>query len=510
MEASLERLKQGIFAVLIAIMSFYCMMTTDYRYLYAILITVAVAVVAGWVLYPKVYAYLMPYMREHIGTAVLVFVWAEYMAYTTFLHNAHLAQERCILGPSLFRWWGYAISGIGIWFLILVAVRFLTEFVSDVWSKLDGAIRREYLWFSVVLSAVVVICYCVKPGWYTFFDRIYSLDSGSLLGNLYGNPEFIEPPHPLYGIVSYPITVAVQGIGALFVPQKFDTLFVAIGVQLICLQAILWSGLLLQRMTKHSYIFRLYTCTNAVLLYSIALEKYQLAAFFVVLYVYLRIENRAGSDTAIVLSAGTMLTSAWIGILELFGTNPVKEKCKRIGRILLWSVVVMIVSGHFLFFHQEVFYLLGMQQEFAVAVPMLGRLQAVFWMIQSAFVPLNAVEDAGFVVWKDVTTGWSLVGIAIFGLMLYGFLRKYRERLYQIAFAWVVLAFVLFVPLNWAVIETPLFNILFLWAILLLAVEGLDGILEKMKLSARAIYTIVPIVCVVAFLLDFLFLLRVM
>lgn len=510
MEASVERLKQGMFAVLIAITSFYCMMTTDYRYLYAIGITVAVSLATGWFLYPRVYAYLMPYVREHIGSAILVFLWAEYTAYSMFLHNAHLAQERCILGPFLFRWWGYGIAGLGIWLVLLVAVRFLSELVTDVWRKLDGKIRREYLWFSVVLSTVVVICYCAKPGWYTFFDRIYSLDSGSLLGNLYGNPEFIEPPHPLYGIIGYPIATAIQGIGAVFVPRVYDTLFLAIGVQLVCVQAILWSGLLLQRMTKHAYIFRVYCCTNAVLLYSIALEKYQLAAFFVVLYVYLRIENRAGSDTAIVLSAGTMLTSAWIGILELLGTDPVKEKGKRIGRILLWSVVLMIASGHFLFFHQEVFYLFGMQREFAVDIPLLGRLQAVFWMIQSAFVPLNNVEDAGFVVWRDVTTGWSIIGIACFAIMIYGFLRKYRERLYQIAFAWVVLAFVLFVPLNWAVIETPLFNILFLWAILILLVEGMDGILKKMKLSAGVVYTIMSIICFVAFVLDYLFILRVM
>lgn len=510
MEASVERLKQGMFAVLIAIMSFYCMMTTDYRYLYAIGITVVVSLVTGWFLYPRVYAYLMPYVREQIGKSVLVLLWGEYTAYTMFLHNAHFAQDRCILGPALFRWWGYGIAGLGIWLMLLVAVRFLSELVADVWSKLDGKIRREYLLFSLVFSVVVVICYSMKPGWYTSFDRIYSLDSGSLVGNLYGNPEFIEPPHPLYGIIGFPISTAIQGIGALFVPQVYDSLFFAIGIQLICVQAILWSGLLLQRMTKHAYIFQLYCCTNAVLLYSIALEKYQLAAFFVVLYVYLRLENREGSDTAVVLASGTMLTSAWIGILELLGSDTIVNKLKRVARILLWAVVVMIVSGHFLFFHQEMFYLFGMHQEFAEDIPMLGRLQAVFWMIQSAFVPLNAVEDAKYIVWRDVTTGWSIIGIACFVIMIYGFLRKYKERLYQIAFVWVVLAFVLFVPLNWAVIETPLFNILFLWAMLLLLVEGLDGILKKTKLSAGAVYTLMSIICFVAFVLDFLFILRVM
>lgn len=486
------------------------MMTTDYGYWYAILITLVVGAVTGWVLYPRVLAYLVPYVREHMGRTGLVLIWAEYSAYQMFLHNTHLAQQRCVFPPVVFRWWGYALAGLGIWVVYLIAVRFLWEFLEELWSKLDANIRREYRWVSVILSVAVVICYSVKPGWYTLFDRIYSLDSGSLLGNLYGNPEFIEPPHPLYGIVGYPIAMAIQGIGALFVPQKFDTLFFAIGIQLICVQAILWSGLMLQKMTKHPYLFRLYCATNAVLLYSIALEKYQLAAFFVVLYVYLRMENHKGSDTAIVLAAGTMLTSAWIGILELLGSDKLIDKCKRVGRILLWAVVLLIASGHFLFFHQEVFYLFGMHREFSVEIPLLGRLQAVFWMIQSAFLPLNAIEDAKYIIWRDVTVGWSLIGIAIFAVMLYGFLRKRGERLYQIALAWVALAFLLFVPLNWAVIETPLFSILFLWAILLLFAAGLDGILEKTKLSGKAVYTGLSILCFVVFALDFLFILRVM
>lgn len=479
-------------------------------YLYAILITALVSLATGWVLYPRVAAYVWPHYRDHIGAAGMLFLWAEYMAYHIFLHNAHFAQERCVLGASFFRWWGYAIAGIVIWLVLLVVARFATELITDIWNHMDGTLRKEYLAATVILSLVVVVCYCIRPGWYTFFDRIYSLDSGSLLGNLYGNPEFIEPPHPLYGIVGYPIAMAFQGLGELLVPQKYDTLFLAIGVQLVCLQSVLWSGILLQMLTKHKYIFGFYCCTNAALLYSIALEKYQIAAFFVLLYVYLRTEKRTGSDTAIVLAAGTMLTSAWIGILELFGKDSLLEKCKRIGRILLWAVVLMIVSGHFLFFHQEVLYLFDVKGAFAEQVPVLGRVQAVFWMMQSAFVPLNAVEDRGFVTWAGVNSGWSIVGILIFTLMLYGFWRKRGEKLYQIALVWVALAFVLFVPLNWAVYETPLFNILFHWGIMLLAVEGIDGLIAKLHGNAKAVYVTISAICLVTFLMDFIYILQVM
>ena len=162
----------------------------------------------------------------------------------------------------------------------------------------------------------------------------------------------------------------------------------------------------------------------------------------------------------------------------------------------------MIGSGHFLFFHQEMLGIFQTKKAFAVNVPIIGRIKAVFWMIHSVFLPIDASVEPGYVVWKDVTIGWSILGIVIFLILMYGFVRKYRETLYQVALSWVLFAFILFVPLNWAVKETPLFNIMFHWAVILLFVSGLDGIIEKVKWNKKIVYSLLCVLNLIVFVMD--------
>ena len=496
--------KRAGFTFLMAVMSFYCMMTTDTKYFYATVITLVVGGLMGWFCYPTVREYLWPYGKEHIGIALFTLLWAERIAQRMMLHNIPRAQAVSVLPLGLFRWYGYALAGIGIWVCLMMAVRLLANGIPTVWNHVDQKVRREFLCIGVIFSLLVVVCYTAFPGWYTQFDRIYSVDTSSLLMNLYGNPEFLEAPHPLYGIVSYPISVLAMDISEYFVPSAYDSLVFALVIQLICIQTVLWSGLLLHVMTKHRYIFLLYCCSNAVMFYCLALEKYQIATFLVVLYMYLRSEKKVGSDTALVLAGGTMFTSFWAGVMELLQKESWKTKLLRVGRIIIWTLGITVASGHFLFFHQELLGMFQLKEAFAKPVPMVGRMQSILWMIHSGFMPIDATMDGGFVIWRDVNSGWSVIGGSILLIALLGFIVKYRDTLAQGAFAWILMAFLLFGPMNWCVTETPLFNIYFHWAIVLLFVFGADWLLKKLRLKPQVVYPVLSGFLLVISVIDYI------
>lgn len=82
---------------------------------------------------------------------------------------------------------------------------------------------------------------------------------------------------------------------------------------------------------------------------------------------------------------------------------------------------------------------------------------------------------------------FTLIGFPIYSL---GFAIHWKERIYQISFAWMIYAWILFVPLNWSVIETPLFNLYFSWAILVLFIGGMDWIIQKLRFNRDFVYII--------------------
>lgn len=505
----MNRIKQAIFSLLITVMSFYCMMTEDYKHVFAMVITILVSFITAWFLYPRIREYTFEYYRQHYVLAGGAFVWAELTAYEMLVQKAALAQEKCtILPDALFRWWDYGMAGIGIWIVYLVLVRFLIELFSYIWMHVADRVRFEYKVLSIALGVAVFLMYIFFPGWFSSMDRIYSADSVTLIGSLYGHPEYLEVHHSLYSLITFPICAVLQIIGRFILPAQIGTIFFVVMVQLFCVQSLLWTGLLLHCMTKHAYVFRLYCVTNAVFFYFFALEKYQIPTFLVVLYIYLRTEERRGSDTTLVMVGGTMLTSLWAGWLEIIGSGTVVDKIKRIGKLILWGCVLMIVSGHIRFFYSEYINLFIYKKAFAFDVPIIGRIQSVFWMIQSAFVPIAATGEGGYITWRTVTEGWSIVGIIFFAIMLLGFVKNYKSIVRQMAMIWTVFAFVLFVPLNWSVVESPLFNILFLWAFLLLFVDGVDVIIQKLRIKAKIAYGVLTALCFALSSLNILFVLH--
>jgi len=500
----MERLKQGVFAALMACMSFYLMKTASYGSWMAIIVTLIVGFTVAWFAYKHVRTYLLEFYRNHIGLAGIVLAWGLYTVYHMRKDNQTVAVSVTVLPTWIYGKIGYLAAGVGVGIVFMVVVRFIYELVTEIWAQLPQHIRKEYVIATVVYSAIVLVFFTTKMGWYTYFDAIYSADCSAVLGYFYGHPDLMDVRHPLFNMVSYPLNMLVLSVNRIFVPRAYDSMFNTIGLQMISIQLMLWSGLMIQRMTKHDFIFRLYCCCNAVMFYCLIVEKYQLSVFLLVLYVYLRSERKKGSDTALALTGGMMLTSYVIGIAELIAHIPLKEKAKNVGRVIGWTALLAISGGYFLFFQTGLSGILYYKDRYDLQVSVAGRIRSVLWMLQSCFVPLNSFTEKYYIFWNDVTTGWSLVGVLILLIALIGAVRKWKKYSYQIAAAWFVFAWILFVVLNWSVVESPLFNIYFFWSIIMLFVAGVDWIIGKLRMNPRVVYSSMCVIFGIAGAIEFI------
>ena len=61
----------------------------------------------------------------------------------------------------------------------------------------------------------------------------------------------------------------------------------------------------------------------------------------------------------------------------------------------------------------------------------------------------------------------------------------------RIAFLWIIFSIVLFVVLNWAPHESPLFGILFSWALIPLFKLGVDWLIKKWGMHKKIVYGVI-------------------
>lgn len=492
-----------LFALLLAVMSFYLMYTVTYSDVIAVVVTILTSFIAGFFVFPSIRDYCLDYYREHPGQALLIFTWSEYLMYKLCRNNSGAAKLHSMLPDQVFVTLGYLLGGVALTLVFMTMVRCFGEILVELWNCLPKHVKTEYIIFSSIMSASVFLCFQFKPGWVTYNDMIYSADTQAVFSVYFSNPDICDVRHPLLGVVIYPIMILLQATNRIFVSEMHASMFLATGLQLVFIQVILWTGLMLYQLTKHEMIFHLYCCGNASMIYYMLLEKFQLCVFLLVLYVYLRVQRKTGSDKVYALAGGMMLTSYVVGLTELFDSSiPLLRRIYNSLRVLLCTLVVTIVSGRIhLLIHGWSDALMCMGG-FKTKTSLGENVRAVLWMLQSMFAPLDVINDGVFFRWRDVTTGWSVCGIIIMILAILGFIRKRKDYFTQVAMVWFAFAWILIVAFQWDVIEAPLFNIVFYWAVLPLFISATDWIIERLKLNKYIVYGVFGMILAYSGALD--------
>ncbi len=408
---------------------------------------------------------------------------------------------------NFFRLRYYILSIPAVWFILSCIFRVCRNLALDI---MDGVSRKErnmYIVITAGLFAVVFVAYSTQQMWYLQYDNVYSIDSGWCFQSIYPNLSYYDIRHPLMSEFTFPIWAVITEVLQAIAPVNLVGVLTAILLQWTNICMLILVGIMLRKITGNIIVFFMYLCSFPTLLFALSFEKYQLCVFLLVLYVYSKCRGKAGANGLLIMTTGLMPTNAVIAVAEFFDEHPLKEKVKSVGQIIITGVAILVCCGrvHLINLWQAFTEIGGMHAGFGSGTLSVSeKINAVFSMIQSSFVALSSVANGRY-LWLSVTGKIGVLSALIMAIVLLGMILGRKEKFYKICSVWVLFAFFLFVVLNWAPHETPLFAIIFSWAIIALFVKGLDFIVSKMRIKPIVVYGSIGIVMLainVATLMD--------
>lgn len=101
-------------------------------------------------------------------------------------------------------------------------------------------------------------------------------------------------------VVTFPLWAVIHTVPGWFVPAHLLDTICAVCIQIVNIQLLLLAGFMIRELSGSRWVLPLYLVSAPVLLFTMSLEKYQIAVFFLVLYAYLLCREETGTELGLV------------------------------------------------------------------------------------------------------------------------------------------------------------------------------------------------------------------
>ncbi len=481
-----------IFALSSAILSFQ-VIVKDYTYL-TMSVTIIVSFLCALYFWEKTLNENIENLKNNKVFSIVCAILASFVIFK--LYQTKGMQNKEIFNKYLFnpfRLRGFIISLLSILYIGVFLGNKIEKWILNIYKKLDSWDKKAYLILSFVFLGIIIFAYSLNSNWYLTYDKIYSLDSGWCFKNILPESSYYDIRHPVLSIFTFPIYAIVSTIVKFVISGNLSDTVIAIIIQFLNIQILILTGFLLKLLTKKKSVFLIYMLSFPTLLFSLFLEKYALCVFFIVLYIYsLCNENKNESITGLISATICMPTSCFIGILEFFTSDKVKEKILRILKIIFITLLILICFGRSWVLFNGPTEAFSTQKDFSnKSLNIQERTIATLKMIQGCIFALPSIATGDIYFWDGtLTSNISILSLVIFAIMIIGIIKNRKSFFVKSCTVWTIFSFVLFVILKWSAHTTPLFSLYFSWAIIPLFVMGLDYLFEKLKINKKAGYVI--------------------
>lgn len=478
-----------LFTISFIFFSFYSILPKDYAVAGIVCLTIIVAGLCGFWFIHNTKSELFAYIKEHKTLDLFMSIYAIYYMYLLYQQKSAEAAGYFFLSLPVFHVGYYMVGGLAVWFLGLYIINKCINWIKELFVQLTETDKKEYVLFSCVFTVILIVFYVYTSGWYLQYDKVYSMDSGYCYNNIVSSSTYYDIRHPLLSAVTFPVLAFVRLIENIIVPVHMIKIFEAVAFGIVNIQLLLLTGLLLKVLSGHNYAFRMYVLSFSTMIYMFMFEKYAICVFFLVLYLYsICKKERVRATESIVLAVGTMPTSAFLGVVELLEKNTIKNKIIQIFKIALSFLAMLICFGRAHVLWYGIPELIATKQKFGDAILLLpNRIYSVVDMIGGAFIAQSS-ELTDKYWWTSVGMKVSVAGLILLIIICLGIYEGWKDKYVKICALWLVFAFVLFVLLQWSPHESPLFSIYFSWALILLALRGMDGLIEECRWKEKYVY----------------------
>lgn len=377
--------------------------------------------------------------------------------------------------------------------------------IKTLFRTFDKTDKRALKVFSALFILLIIIAYSIT---YIFwgtceikgagYDIIYTTDTGALFTmDCWLNVGAYENDlrQPLFGAFSAPFTAIPYAASKImsFVPNLYPLLMAIEQAIILLITVSMITKMMKLQHTERAFAYVAMTLSFPVLLFSLNLEQYIFAVFWLILLIYSVTEREIASNKAVFIAAtGSLLTSAVM--LPL-----IYDKEKGIGKNILsiintgFSFVAMcFLFGKGLCFVSIVSKLKELSEFSGKSVTLIQRLKQYSAFVRGCFVYPKSTIDGGRIFLNEAT-GFDFIGIALLVLTVVGFILNRKSIFAKISFAWVCFSFVMLALVGWGSAENGmiLYTLYFGWAFCSLVIMLINKIPKYITVKRALMLTLI-------------------
>ena len=412
----------------------------------------------------------------------------------------------------IMRYYPYVFGGNCFIFrtvFMILGIPFVTAACMLFWSRLEVLVRSvfssiDFKKWELIVYAVVFLIICVLitvsflssrafTGMNNQPDIIYTSDSTSLVKfNAYillDHPEN-DIRQPLFGVFSAPLMGIPCLIGNLIPGIPMAVVLGYAQLFLLIFTTFVLSTQLKLNPVQRTCFFVLVSASYQFLLFSIMLEQYITAYFWLVMTICFFNKEKT-VNTLSVAAGGTLLTS---GVLVPFVFLPKKfnfdgfiSLLKKLLGFGVDFVLVMVMMGRTHIILKSIDNLVLCSVYTGESVGLFKRILQYFNFIGSCFIaPAAEVQT-----YEDNLSSWqmsevvsvNLLGVIVLLISLVSFFITRKDKISKFALGWMLYSFVILVLVGWGTSENGLilYALYFGWAFFVLVFNLLKSIENKMK-----------------------------
>ena len=383
----------------------------------------------------------------------------------------------------------FIISILAFPFTILIIYKFIDFIISKIkifFASLSK-IEKKYLVIFTFLSLIISIFITTNTTAFTFpiynssnayCDVIYTADSGMLLkGNGYVNASFMENDirQPLFGIFALPFSLPallVSNVLKIFsITNGYYIILMIIQFTILAITTIMLSRMLDISEHEKKYFYLLTSVSFPYMLFSMVLEQYAIALFYLVLLIYNYYNNKDKTNYAYVGAVGTLLTS---GILFPLISNikNIKNYLINVLKCFILFISVLIIGGQFpqLINAPNTFtHLIG---DFTTKVTLIEKIFQFTHFVKEIFIASpGIIKFTTFPSYQLINfNSVSIIGIAFILICIISFVLNRDKYIARICFSWVIFSILILLIIGWGTSENGLvlYSLYFAFAYLIL------------------------------------------
>lgn len=406
----------------------------------------------------------------------------------------------------------FDIVGILSMFGAVVAVFFVYICVQAFWKEMLKIISDNGLFSDLSIServvyviliaaslAFVVFSFAQTEAFYGTeysYNIIYTSDSPALVkSNAYLSLNNAENDlrQPLFAVFAAPFVAIPYLIGKLLSASASVQAMLLNAIQVIILFV---ANFMLARVLKLKPIQRicfilLMSCTYMYLLFTLMMEQYIIAYFYLIFCIYLISENQHPARIALWGAGGTLLTSI-ILLPFLSEKHPFRDFKRWLADMLKYGlefVAFMLAFCRFDVIFNFTAKLTSLSRFTGQGLKLTDKLyQYISFIASSFFAPDAGVNSSasGYISWQlNPVTSINLIGLVILLLVILSAVLNRDKKCSRIAIGWVAFSAVTLFALGWGTIENGLilYTLYFGWAFMLLLFQLVKKIADKLNLK---------------------------